>query len=159
MGQTHDPWEARIVYTVGHSNRTPDELMQVLTPAGIHTLVDVRRYPSSRRHPHFNRSEIRGFLLRQGIIYHHLGQQLGGMLDGSYQAYMQEETFRKGLVMLEDLADSSATAIMCAEREPRDCHRSHISDALMDRGWNVVHLLGPDDRQEHRTVAPQRQLF
>lgn len=154
-----DPSSTRRIYTVGHSNRTPEELLEVLAPAGIHTLVDVRRYPSSRRHPHFNRSEFRGFLLRHGIIYHHLGQQLGGMLDGSYESYMATGPFHRGLHLLEELADSSITTILCAEREPRDCHRAHIADALQDRGWRVIHLLGPGEHREHQPSAPQRRLF
>ncbi|MGD8377197.1 MAG: DUF488 domain-containing protein [Acidobacteriota bacterium] len=154
-----DPSSARRIYTVGHSNRTPEELLEVLAPAGIRTLVDVRRYPSSRRHPHFNRGEFRGFLLRHGIIYHHLGQQLGGMLDGSYETYMATEPFRQGLQLLEELADSSTTTVLCAEREPRDCHRAHIADALRDRGWRVTHLLDPGEHREHRPSGPQRRLF
>ena len=159
MGHTHDPWESRIVYSVGHSNRTLDELLEVLAAAGIHTLVDVRRYPTSRRHPHFNRSEMSGSLLRHGIIYHPLGQELGGMVNPGYESYMRTSAFLRGLGMLEDLADSSVTAMMCAEREPTDCHRRHIADTLVDRGWQVIHLLGPEERRDHRPTDQQRRLF
>jgi uncharacterized protein (DUF488 family) len=159
MGRTHDPWEERVVYSVGHSNRTLDELLAVLAAAQVRTLVDVRRYPGSRRHPHFNRSEMSGVLLRHGIIYHHLGQALGGKTDVSYESCMLTPPFRRGIEMLEDLADATVTAILCAERDPADCHRRLISDALVDRGWRVVHLLGPDERRDHRPAEPQRRLF
>jgi len=159
MGRVHDPSSPRHIYTVGHSTRSPEELLEVLAPAGIHTLVDVRRYPSSRRYPHFNRTEFRGFLLRHGIIYHHLGEQLGGMLDGSYEAYMATEPFLRGLQLLEELGASSVTTILCAEREPRECHRAHIADALLDRGWRVTHLLDPGESREHHPSKPQRRLF
>lgn len=159
MGRTHDPLEERIVYSVGHSNRTLDELLELLNVPQVRTLVDVRRYPGSRRHPQFNRTEMSGFLLRHGVLYHHLGKELGGMIDGSYEAYMRTPPFLRGLQMLEDLADSTVTAILCAERDPTECHRRHIADALVDRGWRVIHLLSAEERLDHRPRDQQRALF
>lgn len=154
----HDPFATRRVYTVGHSNREIEDLLAVLRTTGIRTLVDVRRYPASRRHPHFNRSELSASLLQHGVIYHHLGKSLGGMMEQSYESYMRSPPFRRGLEVLEDLAGSSVTAIMCAEREPAECHRRHLADCLADRGWEVVHLLGADESRPHHPTE-QRRLF
>ena len=96
-GLVHDPWERKRLFTVGHSNRAPEQFLEVLRGTGVRALVDVRRYPSSRRYPHFNRSELGGTLLRHGIIYHHLGKYLGGMLKTSYESYMRTPEFRRGL--------------------------------------------------------------
>ena len=155
----HDPFETRRLFTVGHSNRTLQGLLELLHAAHVRTLVDVRRFPNSRRHPHFNRTEMRGFLLKSGIIYHHLGKELGGFTEQSYESYMSTTPFRRGLEKLEDLASSSVTAILCAERDPAECHRSYISDALLDREWQVAHLLGPEQIREHDFSEKQRKLF
>ena len=157
--RTHDPWDQKRLYTVGHSNRSLEELLEVLQEATVHTLVDVRRYPASRRHPQFNRSELSGELLKHGVIYHHLGKSLGGFVDGSYESHMRTPGFLRGLETLEDLAGSSVTVLMCAERDPTECHRHHLADLLRDRGWDVIHLLGPDESLPHRPSDQQRRLF
>ena len=158
-GRVHDPWDRKLLYTVGHSNRSQEELVEILRAAGVHTLVDVRTIPASRRFPHFNRSELGGTLLQNGVIYHHLGKRLGGLVEGSYESHMATRDFLKGLGTLEDLAGSSVTAIMCAERDPAECHRRHLADLLTDRGWEVVHLLGLDENEPHHSSDQQRRLF
>lgn len=149
----------RRIFTVGHSNRALEELLEILVEAQVRSIVDVRRYPRSRRHPHFDRSEIGGTLLRHGIAYHWLGRELGGLVEGSYDAYVQTPAFRAGLRRLEDLAASAATAILCAERDPSECHRRHLADQLTDRGWAVVHLLETGDHRPHVPAERQRRLF
>lgn len=146
-------------FTVGHSNRTQSALVELLHAAGIRAVVDVRRYPASRRHPQFNRDDLGAVLLRKGILYHHLGDALGGYRRESYESYLLTDTFRHGLEMLEQLATASLTAILCAERNPAECHRRHIADSLVERGWEVIHLLGPDENQPHRPSDGQRRLF
>ena len=151
--------QAQRAFTVGHSNRTQGALVDLLHEAGVRAVVDVRRYPSSRRHPQFNRDDLGTALLRKGILYHHLGESLGGYRKESYASHQLTETFQKGLTMLEQLATASSTAVLCAERNPADCHRRHIADALLERGWEVIHLLGPDERTSHRLSDGQRRLF
>ena len=147
------------MFTVGHSNRTQAALVDLLHAAGIRAVVDVRRYPASRRNPQFDGDELGATLLRKGILYHHLGDALGGYRQEAYESHQLTDSFRRGLEMLEQLATASSTAILCAERNPAECHRRHIADSLVERGWEVLHLLGPDENEPHRLTDGQRRLF
>jgi uncharacterized protein (DUF488 family) len=159
--QSYGPHKAdsRRVFTVGHSNRTQGVLVHLLHEAGVRAVVDVRRYPASRRYPQFNRDELATALLRKGIVYHHLGEALGGYRKEPYESHLLTEGFQTGLKKLEQLAAASSTAVLCAERNPDECHRRHIADCLLERGWEVVHLLGPEECKRHRPVDSQRRLF
>jgi uncharacterized protein (DUF488 family) len=136
-----------------------DDLRSVLAELDIRSVADVRRYPRSRRYPQFDRGDLAGFLLRHGIAYHWLGRELGGLVEGSYETYIRTAPFARGLRRLEEIAESNATAILCAEREPEECHRRYLADLLLDRGWEVLHLLGAGERRLHRPTEPQRRLF
>ena len=144
------------ILTVGHSNHDESEFIELLQGAGIQLIADVRRYPGSRRQPHFERSALAALLREAGIDYRWLGESLGGRRrpspdstnDGweseqfrGYADHMQTDEFRRGLDRLETLASAGATAIMCAEAEPSRCHRGLLSDALLLRGWQVLHVL------------------
>lgn len=150
---------AQRIYTVGHSNRSQSVLVHLLHEAGVRAVVDVRRVPASRRHPQFNRDELGAALLQKGILYHHLGDTLGGYRREPYESHLLTESFRRGLKLLEQLAAASTTAILCAERNPAECHRLHIADCLTERKWQVIHLLGPDETRLHRPEDSQRRLF
>ena len=117
-------------------------------------LADVRRYPSSRRFPHFNAPDLERALGDAGIEYVHLAG-LGGRRDpapdspntgwrvGQFRGYadhMGSEEFRGGLARLEELARARTTAVMCAEAQWWRCHRRLLSDALLVRGFEVTHI-------------------
>jgi uncharacterized protein (DUF488 family) len=138
----------RTVWTVGHSDRRLDELVALLRSAGVRRLVDVRSYPTSRL-PWFERSALKSGLADHGVDYLWLGRDLGGLRAEEYRAWMTTERYDRGLVELERAAAELATAVGCAERDPERCHRRFIADTLVDRGWRVVHLLGPDDAVTH----------
>ncbi len=137
------------IYTVGHSTRTLEELVALLKDHGIQQVVDVRRFPTSRRMPWFAREHLETTLPRQGIQYHWLGDLLGGYRRGGYPRYMESEAFQEGLRRLEHLARQRPTALLCAERLWFRCHRRFIADALCHRGWQVIHLVDPGRRQPH----------
>ncbi len=151
------------MYTLGHSTRTTDELLEMLREAGIQRLVDVRRYPASRRHPHFGGEPLAAVLAGAEIAYRH-APALGGRRRGSddspntawrsagfraYADHMASSEFREGLERLESEARHAATAILCAEAVPWRCHRQLVADALVARGWEVVHLLAPGQARVH----------
>lgn len=158
---------AGTVFTVGHSTRSFDELVALLRAAGVTALIDVRRFPASRRHPHFNRAALASVLPASGIAYHWLGAELGGRVKPSvpaersrnagwqvaaFRAYadaMPAAEFSRGLVELEARAAARPSAFMCAERVWWSCHRRLIADALTVRGWSVVHLIDSDHQQAH----------
>ena len=147
-----------VLFTIGHGDRQIDTFLDMLRAAGVRVLVDVRRYPGSRRHPQFGRDVLAAALKEAGIEYRWAGEALGGrrrlgagsphqaLRNESFRAYadhMDTPDFRSALADLLALADSTPVAILCAERHPSQCHRSLISDAVLARGGKVTHLLEP----------------
>lgn len=160
------------LYTVGHSNRSMEDLIAVLRSAGITTLVDVRQHPQSQRHPHFGSDNLRDVLAAAGIEYHWAGRQLGGQRtpqpesvhralreEGmrAYADHMDTDGFKRGATQLLGLADRAPTAILCAERDPMQCHRSLIADYLTLQGVEVIHLLAPGQAQAHQLRPEARR--
>ena len=157
-----------MVFTVGHGARPLEELVETLRSAGVTRLVDVRRYPGSRRHPQFGRAALESSLPAAGVNYVWRGDVLGGRrasppghrsrhpawrVDAfrAYADYMDTPAFRAALSALEDEARRGPpTAVMCAETLWWRCHRRLIADALTVDGFEVVHLLGPGKSQPHR---------
>jgi uncharacterized protein (DUF488 family) len=162
------------LFTVGHGTRTADELVEVLRGAQIALVVDVRRFPGSRRHPHFAREALERSLPAAGITYDWRGEELGGRRsrtevrgrsrhlawrnDGfrNYADYMDTDSFRAAVDRLEADAETRRVAIMCAETLWWRCHRQLIADALTVHGIDVVHLVGPGESQPHRLHAAAR---
>ncbi|MDB5802692.1 MAG: hypothetical protein JWN73_14 [Betaproteobacteria bacterium] len=154
----------KTIYTIGHSTRPVEEFIGLLEAAGVRVLADVRAYPASRRHPQFGRAALAESLGARGIDYLWLGAALGGHRDPlvdtvntalapmwrGYADHTQAQVYRDGLAQLEERALTQALAYMCAERDPGDCHRNLISDSLVSRGWKVTHLIGAEEKREHR---------
>jgi len=142
----------------------------MLTAAGVSVLADVRTYPSSRRHPQFDRRALDRSLAAAGIAYRHL-PALGGrrevqVLDRpspngawaeaafrNYADYALTPAFRDGLAGLMTLAERGPVAMMCAEADWRQCHRRIVTDHLLAAGQTVVHLTAPDV-QEIAELSP-----
>jgi len=146
-----------LLYTVGHSNRSAWALVELLLEQRIERLVDVRRYPGSRRNPQFARGPLERALAARGIAYRH-EPRLGGHRaprEGSphtgledpaargYADHMLTEEFRSAADELVELAGVHRCAVMCAEREPDRCHRRLLADYCELHGARVEHLLGP----------------
>jgi uncharacterized protein (DUF488 family) len=149
------------IYTIGHSNRSLDALIDELLGAHIELVADIRRYPASRRNPQFNRDTLATALSQHGIAYHHF-VELGGrrtpeadstnmaLRDPGFRGfadYMGTSDFDVALDDLLTIAAKKRTAIMCAESVPWRCHRSLLSDALLARGVEVRHLIGGKERE------------
>lgn len=150
------------VWTVGHGARSEKDFLLLLRSAGVQTLVDVRRFPGSRRHPQFNRAALAATLAGEGIAYRH-EVELGGRRSGepgeerftcidtpafrSYAARMSGDDWQAALARA--LAEP-APCFMCAETLWWRCHRRLIADLLVARGHAVLHLLRPGDTQEHQ---------
>ena len=154
------------VYTIGHSNTPVEALIDQLLAAGVDVLIDVRRYPQSRRWPQFNRDRLAASLADAGINYRH-AESLGGRRaprpdsrhtgltnEGfrGYADYMEADEFEGALASLLQDAEEHSVAVMCAEALPWRCHRSLISDALIARGHEVVHLYG--GKQHPHAMTP-----
>jgi uncharacterized protein (DUF488 family) len=154
---------AKAIYTVGHSTRSSEELLALLREVAVERLADVRAFPSSRRHPQFNRDALAGWLGEAGIEYRHMpglggrrspvpGSPNGGWREVAFQGYadhMRSAEFDDALAALEAAAREAPTAIMCAEAVWWRCHRRLIADALVARGWRVEHLGIGEGRAVH----------
>jgi uncharacterized protein (DUF488 family) len=156
---------------VGHGARPFETFEQVLVDAQVATLVDVRRFPGSRRHPQFGREALAAALPDAGVAYAWRGETLGGRRRGqpgsrhtalrnasfaAYADHMDTAAFRTALTDLMAAADTALPAVMCAETLWWHCHRMLIADALVLRGAVVEHLLEPGVRQPHRLTAGMR---
>jgi len=128
------------VLTVGHSTRSLRQFLELLAKHGVEAVADVRRFPKSRKFPHFNRESLEKTLPQFGIEYHWLGELLGGYRRGGYEAYTKTPEYMRGIEELEALASRKRTAIMCAEGYWRRCHRRFIAETLEERGWRVIHI-------------------
>ena len=153
-----------VVWTVGHSTRPFDKFVVLLTQSGIEQLADVRHFPASRRVPWTAKASLAAALRDRGIAYEHF-EDLGGyrkpIADSEnqgwrrpgfrgYADYMASPEFGAALDRLVRFAGSRRTAVMCAEAVPWKCHRSLLSDALLVRGFRVVHILGSGKAEDHR---------
>src|SRR5438105_8975114 len=151
-----------LVHTIGHGTRPLEELLECLRETGVETLVDVRRFPGSRRNPQFGQARLREALEAEGIGYHH-AVEVGGRLSGepgeerfacirtaafrSYAARMGRPEWQEAL---ERVLAAPAPCVMCAETLWWRCHRRLIAELLAARGHDVVHLIRPHEHRPHR---------
>jgi len=157
------------VLTIGHSNLPFEQFVSLLKEFEIRLVADIRRYPSSRKFPHFNGSALREQLAAESINYRWL-EALGGRRHTaagdkslnmglrspgfrSYADYMATGQFRNGVRELLSAAAGSRTAIMCAEKLYWKCHRRLLSDYLTSQGVQVIHILDPGKTSIH-TLTP-----
>jgi uncharacterized protein (DUF488 family) len=160
-----------VLYTIGHSTRSIEELIAALQSREIQMLVDIRAFPMSRRLPQFNRDALQASLAQAGIRYESM-KSLGGyrkkILDESpnialrnenfrnYADYMLTAEFEKAVTALIALAEASCTAYMCAERVYFQCHRMLVSDWLVAHGHEVRHIDGTGPIKSHLLGADAR---
>lgn len=149
------------LYTIGHSTRSFDEFAALLREHAVRTVADIRRYPGSKRHPHFSREALERSLPDAGISYVHLvelggrrkphaGSPNTGWRSASFQAYadaMATPEFASAIERL--IALPGPVAYMCAEAVPWRCHRNLVSDELVRRRIEVIHILGPGSIRPH----------
>jgi len=161
------------VYTIGHSTRPLEELIEALRAHQIRTLVDIRAFPMSRRLPQFNRDSLTETLPAAGIGYIWM-KALGGyrkkILDDSpnialrndsfrnYADYMLTADFAHAMDELIKLAEEAPTAYMCAERVYFHCHRMLVSDWLVAHGHKVFHIDGTGPVRPHKLTAEARMI-
>jgi uncharacterized protein (DUF488 family) len=151
------------IYTIGHSTRAFDELVDLLRANGVAQLADVRSMPRSRRHPHFSIERLSVALPPAGITYRHV-PGLGGMRKPrpdsintawrhpgfrGYADYLTAPAFAAGLAELMSWGRDQPTAVMCAEAVWWRCHRQLIADALIARGVEVRHIMTKAAPQAH----------
>jgi uncharacterized protein (DUF488 family) len=151
------------MFTIGHSTRSSDELVALLREHGIGLLADIRRFPGSKRYPHFASEAMARWLPENGIAYIHM-PELGGRRKSlpdspntawrneqfrAYADYMASDEFRAAIDKLLALAETKPVAIMCAEAVPWRCHRNLVADDLTRRGIEVIHIIGSNATRTH----------
>lgn len=154
----------RTIHTIGHGNRAIGAFIGILRRHGIEILVDVRAHPESRRFPWFSMAQLRHALNGADVVYHWAGRHLGGRraaapdsahaaLDAALRGYadhMRGAAFKAAIRQLRNLARASNVAVMCAERDPDDCHRRLIADYLHFEGCRVAHVIDERPSVAHR---------
>ena len=119
----------------------------------VSVIVDVRRFPTSRKFPHFRKEVLQAELPRHAVGYIWLGEELGGYRSGGYLKYMSSREFSWGisrLVRIIELVRRGYVAVMCVERFWFKCHRRFIADALIRRGYEVIHVVDAGREVRHK---------
>ncbi len=156
------------VLTIRHSNHPLDRFLALLARHGVEALVDIRRFPGSRKHPLFHRDNLATVLPNSGVEYHWL-EALGGRrhkqrndspnlgLENqgfrNYADYMLTEDFREGVEKLLAVARRKRTAFMCAEGLFWQCHRRLVSDFLVADGVTVQHIMPGGELRPHKMTS------
>ena len=160
----------KIIYTIGHSTRPIEEFIHLLKLSQIEIVVDIRRFPGSRKFPQYNPDNLRISLTDNGIEYTAI-DKLGGRRKATsdskntiwrhpsfqgYADYMETQEFIEGISELVKIASVKIAAIMCSEAVWWRCHRSMDADYLKSKGWEVLHIIGESQPKEHPYTAPAR---
>ncbi len=132
--------ERGTIYDIGHSTRSKEVFISILKKHSIELVIDVRRFPRSRKFPHFDREVMEDYLLREGIDYVWMGEKLGGFRKGGYEEWSRTESFAQGIEELEKMALKKKIVILCAEGFYMRCHRRFILERMRRRGWKIKHL-------------------
>jgi uncharacterized protein (DUF488 family) len=143
------------IKTIGHSNHPIERFVDLLTQGGVSLLVDVRSMPYSRRFPQFGRERLAKSLAEAGIDYVWEGAALGGKPEagGSYDSLAAKPAFSEALDRLVSSREDATPCLMCAEKEPLDCHRTVlVSRRLAERGIAVEHLLADGTVRPHEEI-------
>jgi uncharacterized protein (DUF488 family) len=168
-----------ILLTIGHSNHTIEQFVQLLQDNGIQMVVDVRSSPYSRYNPHFNREFLESTLKHRQILYKYEGKDLGGrppdpscykkrelpkkeegseldyLHEVDYPEVMRKAWFKKGIERLIALAEEQTTTILCSEEDPAQCHRHHLIVRYLFEAYpdvTVQHIRGDGKKFNARTL-------
>lgn len=152
-----------MLLTVGHSNHTAEAFADILGEHSVSAVADVRSTPWSRRFPQFGKAALSRFLKAHGIAYAFLGRELGARPDNpacyeggraAYTRLAERPAFRNGIERVKNGARKHRIALMCAEREPLECHRTIlVARALDAEGFDVAHIHADGRLERHRDAV------
>jgi uncharacterized protein (DUF488 family) len=156
-----------IVYTIGHSTHSIETFVELLKKHDISAISDVRSRPYSRMNPQFNREELKSALKDAHIKYVFLGKELGARSEDKscyrngqvqYDLLAKTDLFKRGIERVIEGGSQYRIALMCAEKEPLDCHRTIlVARALCELGVKISHILGNGEVEDH-THAIERLI-
>ena len=128
------------IFTLGTNRRNEEDFIEILRAYNIQSLIDIRSFPTSKIQI-FRKANLENLLRREIIEYHFLGAELGGYRKGGYISYIITDDFSRGIDLLETIAITKPSVIICAEKFPWKCHRKWIARELHKRGWQVEHII------------------
>lgn len=137
------------IYTIGHSTRSLEEFIDILKSFQVELVIDVRRFPSSKKFPWFNKESLEEELKKCNICYIHF-PELGGYRKGGYLAFSQTEEFEDAIKKLLEMIDDKTATILCAEILWWRCHRKYIANKLVQLNNQVIHIFTKEKVQEHK---------
>lgn len=148
-----------VIFTIGHSDHSMDRFIELLRANGVTAVADVRTSPVSRWHPHFSRDAFKRSLADAGIGYVFMGRELGGrphdkaLYQGrtaDYERMAESPAVKAGLQRIAQGARTRTIAVVCAERDPLDCHRMLlVARRLSELGLVIRHILVDGSVEEH----------
>ncbi len=151
-----------LVYTIGHSTHTIEAFLELLQKHNVTAVADVRSAPFSRFNPQFNKDTLQGALATHGIKYVFLGRELGARSDDpacyengrvQYARLARVVSFRAGLDRVVQGATEYRVALMCAEKDPLECHRTLlVAKALAEQGVEIAHILADGNLEPHESA-------
>ncbi len=154
--------QQNLVYTIGHSTHTIEVFLDLLRKHSVTAVTDVRSAPFSRFNPQFNKDTLQGTLAANGIKYVFLGRELGARSDDpacyengrvQYSRLARAASFQAGLDRVVQGASEYRVALMCAEKEPLECHRTLlVAKGLADRGVEIAHILADGSLESHESA-------
>jgi len=147
------------IFTVGHSTHEFEDFVSLIEQHGVDAVADVRSVPYSRWQPQFNREDLAEALKARGIAYVFLGKELGARSDDpqcyengrvQYRALAETPLFQSGIKRVQDGSRHRRIALMCAEKDPLDCHRTIlVTRELVANGVDVAHILENGSLEPH----------
>ncbi len=151
-----------VIYTLGYGGRSFEEWITLLRRYSIRALIDVRSRPYSKQQKEFTCKNLKAHMQETEIAYFFLGEKLGGLSKSErskkppldYHTVMQEDRFQAGLRELLAILDTySPVCLMCCERKPEQCHRTHLdAEALIKQGFRVLHIDENGDLKSHEEI-------
>jgi uncharacterized protein (DUF488 family) len=137
------------IYTLGHSTRSFEEFINILKNFQVELVLDVRKFPSSKKFPWFNKENLEKELTKNKIEYIHF-PELGGYRKEGYENFAKSEEFEKAIKKLLEVIDEKNSLILCAEALWWRCHRRYIANHLASLGYQIIHIFDEKRTQEHK---------
>lgn len=137
------------IYTIGHSTRSLEEFIDILKHFQIELVIDVRRFPSSKKFPWFTKDSLEKELLSNKIQYIHFSE-LGGFRKGGYKNFTKTEEFSQAIERLFEIIDDKIAAILCSEYLWFRCHRRYVANTLVELGHQIIHIFDKEKIYEHK---------
>lgn len=159
-----------MLFTIGHSNHSIELFISLLTANNIDLLVDVRSMPYSKYSQQYNRENLSNSVKKNNIIYLYKGDSLGGMPEDksvlepngriSLEKIQLKDWFQCGISEVIELSKTHRLALMCAEEDPKRCHRGHIiTNTLLKIDRELWHIRKDASTQKAEFISNQVDLF